>query len=418
MRIGVIADDFTGGTDIASLLVKGGLKTVQLSGVPQEHISIDADAIVVSLKSRSCDIDEAVQQSISALRFLQQAGCVQFYFKYCSTFDSTAHGNIGPVTDALMQALTTPFTVVCPSLPINGRCVFNGNLYVNGVLLSESGMRHHPVTPMRDSNLVRLMNAQAKGETALLNYEIVEQGPEKITEALQAARQNHYKYAVVDAFKDFHLANIAASLGQLPLVTGGSGLAHHIACSLSSRASCQPNPSTQVPKAAPTVILSGSCSEMTNLQVHQYQEHAPSFQIEVERCLGDEQYAEVIADWVLKQKSQFAPLVYATSDSQKLKEIQRSYNAESAGSAIEALFAKLTRLLSAQGITNFIVAGGETSGIVTQQLQLQALKVGKEIAPGVPWVFSLDGHFALALKSGNFGSPHFFKNAQEMFHDE
>lgn len=417
MRIGVIADDFTGGTDIASFFVKGGLSTVQFSGVPEGPLDIEADAVVVSLKSRSCDKSLAVEQSLEALRFLQQIGCKQFYFKYCSTFDSTAHGNIGPVTDALMDALDISFTVVCPSLPLNGRCVFNGNLFVNGVLLSESGMRNHPVTPMLDSNLVRVMNAQAQGESALVNYQIVDQGPEQILAAYKNVQLNGKNYAVLDAFNEQQLANIAASCRSLPLITGGSGLAHHIAKNISDTK--EPRSSTdRVPSVAPSVVLSGSCSETTNLQVAEYMQCAQAFAVDTELCLKDNDYAQRAADWVMHSQGQrLAPLVYATANVDRLKEIQQRYGAKEASLAVEKFFGDLAEQLSERGIRNFIVAGGETSGVVTQHLQLSALSIGKEIAPGVPWVFSLDNRFALALKSGNFGTPHFFTHAQEMFHD-
>ncbi|HCZ9268883.1 TPA: four-carbon acid sugar kinase family protein [Vibrio alginolyticus] len=415
MRIGVIADDFTGGTDIASFLVKGGLNTVQLSGVPQIPIETDADAIVISLKSRSCAPSEAIEQSLNALTYLQQNDCTQIYFKYCSTFDSTEIGNIGPVTDALMAALKTKFTVVCPSLPLNGRCVFNGNLYVNGVLLNESGMRDHPITPMCDSNLVRLMDVQASGTTALINYQTVEQGCDAILTAYAVAQQDGHKYAVVDAFNEQQLSLIAQSLVDMPLITGGSGLAYHIAV-LASQHKKQDS-MMKVPNKVPSVVLSGSCSQMTNLQVGAYQDKAPAYAIEAERCLTDDRYAQQVSEWVMGQQGlEYAPMVYATANVEKLKQIQQQYGAEKASAAVEDFFAQLTEILSERGIRNFIVAGGETSGVVTQHLSLEALNIGKEIAPGVPWVFSLDGHFALALKSGNFGSEQFFSQAQEMLH--
>ncbi|EMK6670752.1 four-carbon acid sugar kinase family protein [Vibrio fluvialis] len=415
MRIGVIADDFTGGTDIASFLVKGGLNTVQLSGVPQIPIETDADAIVISLKSRSCAPSEAIEQSLNALTYLQKSDCTQIYFKYCSTFDSTEKGNIGPVTDALMATLKTKFTVVCPSLPLNGRCVFNGNLYVNGVLLNESGMRDHPITPMCDSNLVRLMNAQAIGTTTLINYQTVEKGCDAILTAYAVAQQEGHKYAVVDAFNEQQLSLIAESLVDMPFITGGSGLAYHIAAVASENK--KHDSEMKVPSRVPGVVLSGSCSQITNLQVAAYQNKAPAYSIEAERCLTDDCYAQQVSEWVMDQQGlEYAPMVYATASVEKLKQIQQQYGAEKASAAVEAFFAKLTEILSERGIRNFIVAGGETSGVVTQHLRLAALNIGKEIAPGVPWVFSLDGHFALVLKSGNFGSEQFFSQAQEMFH--
>lgn len=414
MRIGVIADDFTGGTDIASFLVKGGLTTVQFSGVPQNLIETDAEAIVISLKSRSCSSYDAVEQSLEALHFLQQMNCTKFYFKYCSTFDSTSTGNIGPVTDALMHSLKAKFTIICPSLPLNGRCVFEGNLYVNGVLLNESGMKDHPITPMRDSNLIRLMDLQSTGKTALINYQIINQGSDAISIAYQSAQKQNKKYAVVDAFDEQQLFNIAASIDEMLLITGGSGLAFHIANRFSNTQEIQKP--KKLPKVNPTVVLSGSCSQMTNIQVENYKIHAPSFEVEIERCLTDFDYAEMVANWAMQQQGKWAPLIYATANVDQLNIINQTYGTEKASLAVETFFSQITQFLAKRGISNFIVAGGETSGVVTQQLRLQALSIGQEISPGVPWVFSLDGRYSLALKSGNFGSPQFFKEAQEMYH--
>ncbi|MBH0094764.1 four-carbon acid sugar kinase family protein, partial [Pseudoalteromonas sp. SCQQ13] len=229
MLLGVIADDFTGATDIAGFLVEHGMRTVQLNDVPHSNTVVDADAVVVSLKTRSCPVEQAIEQSLAALKWLQQQGCQQFYFKYCSTFDSTAKGNIGPVTDALLAALGESFTIVCPALPVNGRTVFNGHLFVLGEPLNESGMRNHPVTPMTDSSLVRLMNSQSQGEAGLVNYQTIEQGAEAITNQFAELQSAGKRYAVVDAFNSAHLATLGKAAKSLKLITGGSGLAAGIA---------------------------------------------------------------------------------------------------------------------------------------------------------------------------------------------
>ena len=417
MRIGVIADDFTGGTDIASFLVKGGVSTVQFSGIPVSNIDIDAEAIVISLKSRSCDKQVAIDQSLAALEFLKNNACSQFYFKYCSTFDSTSEGNIGPVTDALMQALSTDFTVICPALPINGRCVFNGFLFVNGMPLNESGMKDHPVTPMRDSSLVRLMDAQSQGPTVAISYKIIDIGATAIKEQYEEAKQKGAKYVVVDSFNEKQLSHIAVSCADFPLITGGSGLAYHLAKYLSHNKIKKTSPPL-VPNVSPSVILSGSCSQMTNIQVRDYEQHTDTFAIDTETCLVDSNYPSRVADWVWQHQGKpLAPLVYATASADRLKKIQDKYGAETASKAVEVFFGELAAQLKEKGIKNFIVAGGETSGVVTQRLELQGMTIGKEIAPGVPWVFSLDKQYALALKSGNFGEPEFFRQAQEMIHD-
>jgi len=417
MLLGVIADDFTGGTDIAGFLVENGMRTIQLSGIPAEPLQIDADAVVISLKSRSCPVAEAVTDSVNALNWLKEQGCRQFYFKYCSTFDSTAQGNIGPVTDALLDALGEEFTIVCPALPVNGRTVFNGHLFVLGELLCDSGMRHHPVNPMTDSSLIRLMDQQSRGTTGLVPYSTIEAGAKQVIAAYANLKNEGKRYAVVDAFRAEHLEVLGESVRELTLVTGGSGLAVGIAKNWSAQLSDQSAAKEAgKPVAGKTVILSGSCSQMTNLQVANYKQEAPSFALEVEACLNNADYPLQVYQWVLENlDSQQAPMVYATAAPDKLKEIQAAYGAEIASQAVEKLFNRLAALLREAGVTNFIIAGGETSGTITQSLAVAGFHIGPQIAPGVPWVKSLDGKLSLALKSGNFGDPHFFSKAQEFF---
>ncbi len=237
MLLGVIADDFTGATDIAGFLVENGMRTIQLNGIPTGEFDASADAVVISLKSRSCPVDEAVTDSVTALKWLQSQGCQQFYFKYCSTFDSTAEGNIGPVTDALLTELGESFTIVCPALPVNGRTVYNGHLFVFGELLSDSGMRNHPVTPMTDSSVVRMMDAQSEGVSGLVNFQTIEQGSDAVTARFNELQAQGSRYAVVDAFNAQHLVTLGQAAKSLKLITGGSGLAAGIAKKL-DRTSC------------------------------------------------------------------------------------------------------------------------------------------------------------------------------------
>lgn len=362
IKIGVIADDFTGATDIASFLVENGLPTVQINGVPTGKMPEAIDALVISLKTRSCPVVEATQQSLAALSWLQQQGCKQIYFKYCSTFDSTAKGNIGPVTDALMDALDTPFTVFSPALPVNGRTVYQGYLFVMNQLLAESGMRHHPVNPMTDSYLPRLVEAQSTGRCGVVSAHVFEQG-------VDAVRQE-----------------LARKAGR--------------------------------PLAGRGVVLSGSCSQMTNRQVAHYRQIAPAREVDVARCLSIETlaaYAHELAEWVLGQESVLAPLVFATASTDALAAIQQQYGAQKASQAVETLFSQLAARLAAEGVTRFIVAGGETSGVVTQSLGIKGFHIGPTISPGVPWVNALDKPVSLALKSGNFGDDAFFSRAQREF---
>jgi len=417
MLLGVIADDFTGATDIAGFLVENGMRTVQLNGIPKEEIEINADAVVISLKSRSCPVGEAINDSVAALKWLQANGCQQFYFKYCSTFDSTADGNIGPVTDALLAELGEDFTMVCPALPVNGRTVYNGHLFVFQELLSDSGMRNHPVTPMTDSSVIRMMDAQAEGTTGLVNFQVIEQGAQAVTERFSELKHQGNRYAVVDAFNAEHLVTLGQAAKSLKLVTGGSGLAAGIAKNWVEHLEDQTDAKLAGnPAKAETVVFSGSCSVMTNQQVAVYKEKAPHFAIDVKACLTDQDYSNQVFDWVMTHiQSEFAPLVYATADATALKAIQEEFGAHASSHAVEQFFSQLAIKLQQHGVKNFIVAGGETSGVVTQSLAVKGFHIGPQIAPGVPWVKSVEGELSLALKSGNFGDKDFFAKAQSFF---
>ncbi len=413
MRLGVIADDFTGATDIAGFLVANGLSTSQMIGVPADGLRIEAQAVVVSLKSRSCAAEQAVAESLASLAWLRRQGCPQIFQKYCSTFDSTAAGNIGPVADALLDALGQDFTVVCPALPINGRTVYNGYLFVNGMPLAESGMRHHPVTPMTDSSLVRLMEGQSRGRCGVVAVDTVDAGPDAVRRSLDELRRAGRRYAVLDALNAAHLDVLGRAVADMTLITGGSGLAAGLA---KAWAFDDPERAAEAgrPSGRKAVVLAGSCSQMTNRQVAAYRSAAPSYAIDPRRCVEDAAaYAGEISAWVIAQRgNRRAPLVYATTDPQQLGEIQRQLGAE-ASQAIEATFAAVARHLGEAGYDRFIVAGGETSGAVVQALGVGGLHIGPQIAPGVPWVRAIDKPYSLALKSGNFGQPNFFFDCQE-----
>ncbi len=415
VRLGVIADDFTGATDIAGFLVSNGLRTVQVSGVPTDEPPLDeVDAIVVSLKSRSIPSTEAVDLSLGALRWLQQVGAERFFFKYCSTFDSTPAGNIGPVTDALLDALGEDLTVICPSLPVNGRSVYFGYLFAGAVPLNESGMEHHPVTPMTDANLMRVMEAQSTGSAGNVPWDVVEQGPQAVVDALEALRGQGVRYAVLDTLSDAHLDVIGRAVADFALVTGGSGLGAGIARALTADEDADPAAAWRsVPGRA--VVLSGSCSVMTNRQVAAYREAGPALEVDVDRLLADpDAYRAEVLAWVLDRPQDGpAPLVFATAPPEHVKALQARHGAERTSAAIEDLFAWLATALREAGVTRFIVAGGETSGAVSTSLRIDGFHVGPQIAPGVPWVRSLDGTTELALKSGNFGDVDFFARAQQ-----
>ncbi|KXF82944.1 3-oxo-tetronate kinase [Enterovibrio coralii] len=422
MKLGVIADDYTGATDAASFIVKNGLRTVQFNGVPASDISshfMDTKALVIGLKTRSIEPNNAITESLEALEWLLSQGCEHIYFKYCSTFDSTEKGNIGPVTDALMKALNVRSVSVCPALPVNGRTVYNGYLFVHDVLLNESGMRNHPLTPMRDANLLRLMDAQSLGKSWLLPLNDIERGVEACLSLTQKDIEHAHQYVVCDALNESHLTTLGKVFASDALATGGSGFAGAIAAALNENKSTQSVLSDNgVAAFYPNkpdfgLVVSGSCSEMTNRQVKSYSGQAPSFKVDVASCIQDREYFLQVGEWVLNNKSDKCfPLVYATVPPEELAAIQAQFG-DKAAAAVESMFHSLIRHLRRHDLKAVISAGGETSGTVTQAFDLDGVRIGGEISPGVPWVQSFDSSVALALKSGNFGEEDFFYRAQE-----
>ncbi|NML44047.1 four-carbon acid sugar kinase family protein [Ramlibacter sp. G-1-2-2] len=410
MRYGVIADDFTGATDVASMLVRAGLRTVQAVGVPRGPAP-EADAVVVALKSRTVPAADAVAQSLAALAWLRAAGATRFYFKYCSTFDSTAQGNIGPVADALMQALDTDLTVVCPAFPENGRTVYAGHLFVGEQLLSDSGMRDHPLTPMRDASLPRLLQAQlpAGRRVGLVPQAVVAQGAQAVRSRLAQLRAEGVRYAVTDALDNEDLRAIAAACADLPLVTAASGLALGMQAVAAGTSDAAHLPRTDGLAA----VLAGSCSQATQGQVaHWLAAGRPAFRIDALRCADDgEGQAQEALAWAGARLADGPVLVYATATPADVRAVQERLGTERAGAVVEDCLARLARGLVALGVRRLVVAGGETSGAVVQALGLEQLRIGPTIAPGVPWTWAPGPGLLLALKSGNFGGADFFERA-------
>jgi len=395
MLLGCIADDLTGATDLGVTLAREGLSVVQVNGVPDAKLAApDAEAVVVALKSRTNPPDEAVDWSLQSLAWLRRAGAAHVYFKVCSTFDSTPRGNIGPVADALADALGADLALVTPAYPRNARTVYRGNLFVGEVPLSESGMRHHPLTPMTDSNLVRVMAAQSKGGVGLVRFEDVDRTRR------EALRAQGLRYAIVDAIRDEHLVAAGEACVGMPLAAGGAGLAMGIARALAKGA--KTHAGTALPRVdGAAAILAGSCSDATLAQVAAGREHYASLKLDPQRLDVDAALA-----WA-KPKLGAAPVLLYTS-------APAGERASGRAAAIEAAFRDLARGLAAAGVRRFVVAGGETSGAVAEALGVRALAIGPEIAPGVPWTASLGGEpMLLALKSGNFGGPDFFMKAFE-----
>ncbi len=429
MILGVIADDHTGATDVASMLVRSGLRTVQIIGVPQASADIgDADAVdavVIALKSRNIDPADAIDQSLSALRWLQQRGVQRFYFKYCSTFDSTDRGNIGPVADALMQALDTHYTIACPAFPENQRTIFKGHLFVGDQLLSDSGMRNHPLTPMTDANLVRVLQPQTKCKVGLLSHVQLAKGEAALRAVVEQKRADAAAMPpgvidIADAITNQDLMILGEALADLPLVTAGSGLALGLAAAYIRRGLVKADAhAARLPAAGgKAVVISGSCSIATNGQVkHWLAAGRPALRIEPRDIAAGKQVAASALAWHAQQNQ--TGLIYATSPPDEVARLQKEFGANALGEQIEHCFAEIARGLIAQDVRRFVVAGGETSGAVVNALGVQLLKIGDTIDPGVPWTSGVVGQpllaaqapVLLALKSGNFGTEDFFSKA-------
>jgi len=415
MLLGCIADDFTGATDLANNLVRAGMRTVQTIDVPDATLKIDADAVVVALKSRTIDPADAVAQSLAALDRLRAMGCRQFYFKYCSTFDSTDRGNIGPVAEALMQALGTDFTIACPAFPAAGRTIFRGHLFVGDQLLSDSGMRDHPLTPMTDANLVRVLQRQTSRKVGLLRYDTLAAGVDATSEAIARLRADGVGIAIVDATSDADLMTMGEAFAALPLVTAGSGVAIGLPQNF-RRAGLLPAepPAPALPQVpGPAVVLSGSCSQATLGQVEQWRARYPAYRIDPMRLArGEGVVAEAVAFAREAQAKGGTALVYASAAPDEVRAVQQQFGRDAAGSMIESAFADVARAMRASGTRRFVVAGGETAGAVVQALEVKALRIGPQIDPGVPWTETVgDEPAAITLKSGNFGAPDFFAKA-------
>ncbi len=416
MLLGCIADDLTGATDLSLMLTKEGLRTVQSTGVPRGGLNLNGvDALVIALKSRSIPAGEAVAQSLDAAQALQALGAQRLFFKYCSTFDSTDQGNIGPVIDALL-ALVGGQTIACPAFPRAGRTIYAGQLFVNGVPLSESPMKDHPLNPMHDSDLRRVLGRQTRLPVGLVSFEDVEAGPDGVRSALAREAEAGCRITIMDALTDRHLRDIGAAASHLPLVTGGSGIAMGLPAAY--RAAGLLKSLTTPPRvmAAPpgrAAILAGSCSTATRQQVaNALAAGLPAIQIDAARVADRSQSIEDVLGWVDAQTGAEPILIYSSADPTVVREVQGRLGRDAAGSMIEDVLAGTARGLQRRGFSRLLVAGGETSGAVVHALGIQALAIGPEIDPGVPWTRTLDGpDLALALKSGNFGAPDFFLKA-------
>ena len=412
--LGCIADDFTGATDLASMLARSGVNVSLRIGVPLSTPKNTAEIEVIALKTRSISASKAIEESLSALKWLKEAGAKKYFFKYCSTFDSTAEGNIGPVSEALMNELKVDQTIYCPAFPENGRSIYMGNLFVGQKLLSESSMKDHPLTPMNDSNLMRLLSAQVSRRVGLADRIVVNSGVNSLKEKLISLKENDVPHVIVDAVADTDLDTIASACQDMDFITGGSALAMPLAEFYKASGKISANDNSFMNKKLNTgsIILSGSCSEMTIIQVKNFiQRGAAAFQLDPIDLA--ENGVKKVLDWLSSQDFTKNTIIYATSDPDTVKKVQAELGVDMAGKIVEQGLSECAIAARELGIKNFIIAGGETSGAITKALNVRQLDIGIEIAPGVPWTFSgkRNNQIALSLKSGNFGSEEFFTEA-------
>jgi uncharacterized protein YgbK (DUF1537 family) len=410
MKLAAIADDITGATDLASVVRQAGLSVVQTIGVP-DRVPTDVDALVVSLKIRTAPVAEATSAASAAAAALRNAGASQIYFKYCSTFDSTDRGNIGPIAERLLDDLGAPFTVATPAYPELQRTVYLGHLFVGGHLLGESPMRDHPLTPMRDSNLVRVLGRQCQSQVGLVPLPVVDAGAAPTRDAFDALQASGRRVAIVDAVLPRHLDTLAEACTGLPLVTGAAGLARGLA-RRAAGAGAIDVPHQPAPCAGSRVaILSGSCSAATQAQVAHVAHTIPSRALDIAALAADSGEIEHVIDWATDHARRGPLLIYSTAAATQVQDVQRHVGPD-AGTLVESAFTRIAVGLADAGVRTFIVAGGETSGAVLEALNIRSLAFGDEIDPGVPWTFSLDPpEYRFALKSGNFGSHDFFTKA-------
>lgn len=427
MLLGCIADDFTGATDLANNLVRNGMRTIQTIGLPKPGLQLNADAVVIALKSRTIAPDDAIAQSLAALQWLRNAGCERIYFKYCSTFDSTDRGNIGPVTQALMQALDTDFTIACPAFPAAGRTIFRGHLFVNDQLLSDSSMRDHPLTPMTDPNLVSVLQRQVQVRVGLLRYDTLAQGVEATRARITQLRSEGVSIAVADSLHDADLHTLAEACADLPLVTAGSGVAIGLPAAWRSTGRLAPTAdAASLPNVTgPGIVISGSCSAATLAQVQTYEQQHPAYRIDpIRLARGEDVVGEALALAGQAQTRGEVAIIYASASPDDVRRVQAELGREAAGDLVERALAACAAALRDRGTRRFVIAGGETSGAVVQALGIQALRIGPQIDPGVPWTESVaqtngddEGaaeRLAITLKSGNFGAQDFFAKALAM----
>jgi 3-dehydrotetronate 4-kinase len=417
LKLGCIADDYTGASDLANTLTRAGLRTVQTIGVPADDLALpEVDAVVVSLKSRSIEASLAVTRSRAAEKWLRGRGARHILFKICSTFDSTDQGNIGPVMDALREDCGERIVLVTPAFPETGRTVYQGNLFVGAVPLNESPLKDHPLNPMHDSNLVRVLARQSRTKIGLVNLATVTKGAEAVRARLAELAAQGFGAAIIDAVFDPDLEAIGRVALDHRLSVGASGIGLGIARALVAAAdkSVSSSAAAMAGVGGPAAILAGSCSQATLGQIAAAEKIMPVLHLDSEQVVQGKDEGRRALAWA-HERLQSGPLLIASSATpDRVAALQAHHGRDAAGHAIEETMADIAEALVAAGVRRLIVAGGETSGAVVDRLQIPGFLVGEEIAAGVPVLRAVgakQGEMLLALKSGNFGGPQFFSDA-------
>ena len=415
IALGCIADDYTGASDLANTLTKAGLRTVQTIGVADELALPDVDAVVVALKSRSIEAEKAVTLSRGADRWLRAQGAGHVLFKICSTFDSTDAGNIGPVTDALVADADAPIALVTPAFPETGRTVYQGNLFVGAVPLNESPLKDHPLNPMHDANLVRVLARQSRNKVGLVDLFTVVQGVEAIRARLKHLAGSGIRAAIADAAFERDLESIGLAALDHRFSVGASGIGLGLARGLiaGGRVKASQASSFGAPLGGPAACLAGSCSQATLAQIAAAEASMPVLRLDPDALIADNAAVEKALAWALERLDRGAILIASSATPGEVAAVQSRHGREAAGHAIEQAFASLASRLVGRGVRRLIVAGGETSGAVVDRLGIPAFRIGPEIAAGVPVLrtVGMKNEMALTLKSGNFGGPRFFSDA-------
>ena len=418
LALGCIADDYTGASDLANTLTRCGLRTVQTIGVPASDLALpEVDAVVVSLKSRSIEAGLAVTRSRAAEKWMRGRGASHVLFKICSTFDSTDAGNIGPVMDALRADSAGAIVLVTPAFPETGRTVYQGNLFVGSVPLNESPLKDHPLNPMHDSNLVRVLARQSKTKIGLVDLADIARGPDAVRARLADLAAKGFGAAIADAVFARDLETIGAVALDHRLSVGASGIGLGLARALVASGRVKPiEPSAiaDAPVGGPAACLAGSCSQATLQQIANAERKMPVLHLDSEKVVTGKTEAQRALDWANEHLGKGPVLIASSATPDQVAALQARHGRDAAGHAIEQAMADIAQGLVLSGVRRLVVAGGETSGAVVDRLRIPGFLVGAEIAAGVPVLRAVgakEGAMLLALKSGNFGGPEFFSDA-------